>query len=289
MTSTIIDVEAEDPIEGEEVKEIYALFGAAYYFSEVLHRGLCNLYTVAPFDTRAGITASIFEQRITSAYKMTLGEVASAVEPWIETTFRDHLRSVVKRRNYLAHHFWFERIMLMRTRAGLAELAQELHELRDLFGTTDEVVSGMCAEKHKRLGMPDDAIEQALAEMEAGIPHESLEQRRLASEEMIVKAWDVTSGDGGIASIFELADGTFWQLGDQGLSWTKHRTVGPDWSENAVLKKYLPAKTKPLPGKPGSWDYEFTLKGAKLWVKLDPSLNKLRWGTRPTKRDHKKG
>ncbi len=31
----------------DEVKEVYATFGLAYYYAELLHRGLCELYCVS--------------------------------------------------------------------------------------------------------------------------------------------------------------------------------------------------------------------------------------------------
>lgn len=31
---------------GDEIKEVYAYFGAAYYFSECLNRQLCNAYAL---------------------------------------------------------------------------------------------------------------------------------------------------------------------------------------------------------------------------------------------------
>jgi hypothetical protein len=31
----------------DDLKEVYARFGLAYYLAEALHRGLCNLYTAS--------------------------------------------------------------------------------------------------------------------------------------------------------------------------------------------------------------------------------------------------
>jgi hypothetical protein len=33
--------------DSEDIKEVYARFGLAYYYAEVLHRGLCNLYLLS--------------------------------------------------------------------------------------------------------------------------------------------------------------------------------------------------------------------------------------------------
>jgi hypothetical protein len=45
----------DDEPDPELIREVYTRFGAAYYFSEVLHRGLSNAYVLAPFSTRDGV------------------------------------------------------------------------------------------------------------------------------------------------------------------------------------------------------------------------------------------
>ncbi len=40
----------------DEAKELYARFGLAYYYAEVLHRGLCILYAFSRMPERGGMT-----------------------------------------------------------------------------------------------------------------------------------------------------------------------------------------------------------------------------------------
>lgn len=86
---------------------------------------------------------------------------------------------------------------------------------------------------------------------------------------MILRIWDAPVSDDQSTLIFELEDGTMWQLADVGLGWTRFAAPGPDWRENSALKPYLPARTNPRPGAPGSWQYELGLaRGSSILVAL---------------------
>ena len=108
------------------VKELFARFGFAYYESECLHRGLCNAYVLAPFETPGHVTAPRVDERMAEAFDMTLGQVVEALRPWTPPTFHEQLAEAVDIRNHLAHRFWFERIHLGMTEDGVHGLIAEL-------------------------------------------------------------------------------------------------------------------------------------------------------------------
>lgn len=57
----------------ELIKEVYTTFGLAYYFSEVIHRGLCNIYAFASFGSREDITIPRVDEKLSLVYSLTLG------------------------------------------------------------------------------------------------------------------------------------------------------------------------------------------------------------------------
>lgn len=74
--------------------------------------------------------------------------------------------------------------------------------------------------------------------------------------------------DGRKPLIFEMQDGTLWQLCDAGLGWTSFEITEPNWVEHPAVKPYLPADITPRPKDANPWEYEFSLKdGAVLWVR----------------------
>lgn len=68
---------ASDDTQGSEDlhREVYARFGLAYYYSEVLHRGLCNLLTALTFRGPEDITRPRFGEVMAEVFSLTLGQL----------------------------------------------------------------------------------------------------------------------------------------------------------------------------------------------------------------------
>lgn len=87
--------------------------------------------------------------------------------------------------------------------------------------------------------------------------------------------------DGRRPLIFELVDGSLWQLSDVGFGLTRFKEIGPGWTEHPAIEPYLPADIQPRPQQIAPWEYEFTLSnGAVLWVKPGRQTATFRWGIR---------
>src|SRR5258708_6043151 len=97
----------------ELIKEVYAAFGLAYYYSEVIHRGLCNIFTFVTFDTPNDITVPRVDEKLSLAYSLTLGQLLREVEPSLTQELVQRCTEALEKRNFLAHVFWFDRIPKM--------------------------------------------------------------------------------------------------------------------------------------------------------------------------------
>lgn len=95
------------------IREVYARFGLAYYESECLHRGLCIVLAWTGLPSRDPVTRPRVEGRLAQAFSLTLGDVAAKLEGALPSELADEIRTAVATRNFLAHHFWFERAHLM--------------------------------------------------------------------------------------------------------------------------------------------------------------------------------
>ena len=109
--------DSEIPAEptSEEVKELYARFGLAYYLAEVLHRGLCNLYCLSQIPAGGPVTRPRVEEHLRTAFETTLGQLIRKLQPVLHSALLPQLERAVDRRNFIAHHFWYERSPLMRS------------------------------------------------------------------------------------------------------------------------------------------------------------------------------
>jgi hypothetical protein len=264
----------------ELIKEVFARFGAAYYHSEVLHRGLCNTYALMTFESPNDITRPRIEEKLARAYSLTLGQIVEGTRGLFPTELKQRLEIALEKRNYLAHHFWFERCHLMFSEQGLLDLRQELLELNDLFMELDEEVSKYFKPRREAFGITDELVQQSFGELMAGKLEEPLiSQRPPKKQEHIIRVWDVKVTDNLLAQIFEAEDGSLWQFCDVGLGWTRFEKPAPDWKINETIQRLLPATVNPRPPVSEPWNYELRLaKGAVLWVKRGKRERSYTWG-----------
>jgi len=236
------------------VKEVYAHFGLAYYESEVLHRGLCHLYVFSRFSSRNDVTGPRLDELFAYAYASTLGGIFSELEGSLPVHFREQIREAIKKRNFLAHHFWFERANRFLNSAGRQEMIAELVGLRNLFSQLDKATSDVCEEKLREFGITEEELKKAATEeicdgKPLAFPKNA---RKLKKEEILTHVWLVNIKSGGKGLVFELNDGTLWQLCDIGLGWT-YLCKGHDWVEYSETSRYLPAKIVPRPKMSSAW------------------------------------
>ena len=258
------------------VRELYAAFGLAYYRSECLHRGLCIILAWSSLPRRDLITRPRVEEGFAHAFSLTLGDVVAELEGVFHTELVDELQLAVDKRNFLAHNFWFERAHLMFSAENVRGLIAELDEYSELFDRLDKQVSDWSEPKRRELGITDEVIQDRLSQIltgqaDAPLPDKKTVrelEKKLGRRQRLIRVWEFTLDDGRRPLIFELADGSLWQLCDVGLGWTRFLEIGSGWTEHPVVRPYLPADILPRPKGATFWDYEFTLKnGAALSVK----------------------
>ena len=266
----------------ELIKEVYARFGLAYYESECLHRELCMILAFSSFQNKLNITRPRIEEKLVDAFSLTLGQVKDSLKNILPDVLYLKLENAVKQRNFLAHHFWFERIHLMSNTKGLRQMLEELSALSALFSKLDEQVSDYFKPKYHQLGFTDKIIQNSLDEILSGKPPEPLPQKRkLKKQERLVRVWEFKLPNGALPLIFETEDSRLWQLCDIGLGWTNFDRIGTNWKENKIIQTYLPANINPRPKDCQPWEYEFKLnKNAVLWVKPGSQERSFKWGIR---------
>lgn len=264
----------------ELIKEVYARFGLAYYLGEVLHRGLCNVYALLTFESPKEITRPRVEEKLAYVFSLTLGQTIKEVEDLLTLELNQELQVALDKRNFLAHSFWFDRIHLMYNEQGLLQMLQELDEIGQLFNSLDEKISKHLEPRCKELGVTDDVIQHLMNELASGNTEEPLmSRRRLKKQERVVKVWDVKTDDNLVTQIFEMEDGTLWQLCDVGLGWSRFEKPSSDWLENQNIQNYLPASINPRPSVSRPWEYEFELKKRMIfWVKPGKRERSYNWG-----------
>jgi hypothetical protein len=253
----------------ELTKEVYARFGLAYYLSECLHRGLCNVHALPSFAGPDRTTRARAEEKLAYAFSLTLGQVVDEVRDLVPTELHQQLVDAVEKRNYLAHHFWFDKIQLMLTTSGMHQMIDDLVGYAEFFQNLDASVRELLKPRLTRRGVTDEVLQQFLEEELSGKPWEPLpRKRKLKKAERLVRVWERQIAQGGTHLVFETEDGCLWELCDVGLGWTAIETTGSGWQESGTFKPFLPVTINPRPKRQGHWHYEINLGNrAVLWVR----------------------
>jgi hypothetical protein len=271
------------------VREMYARFGLAYYHSEVLHRGLCIILAMSDLPRKDLITRPRIEEHLAHAFSLTLGNVITELDGKIPSKYSTKLAEVREKRNFLAHHFWFDRAHLMFRADHIQGLIDELDGYTEIFNRLDDETSAWCSARLTELGLTDAILQDCLTCILSGEGEEPLpgkdvvkeRERKLKRKQRLLRVWEFELPEGGKPLVFEMQNGTLWQLCDAGLGWTRLQNTEPHWREHAAIQPHLPADITPRPKGIKPWEYEFKLKGgAALWVKPGRHPQTFQWGIR---------
>jgi hypothetical protein len=265
----------------EEIKTVYTGFGYAYSCSENLHRELCHIYALTTFEKVSDVIAPRIEEMLVRAYSLTLGQVVNELINTLPVEIIPRLQKAVEKRNFLAHHFWFERIHLMFDVIGIETIRLELTELADYFDELDNDVTSYSAPLKEKFGLTKAIVQECMDELVAGKPAKPLpDYRMLNKRERLIHVWNVSTSKGKVL-IFEVEDGSLWQLCDIGLGWTYFDSPEPDWMLVDEIQKHLPANINPRPTVSNPWEYEIKLSiRTSLWVKPGRHEMSYQWGVK---------
>ncbi len=150
-----------DP-ESEEIKEIYAQYGLAAYQAQCLERSMAILLAVAYGPDPSNITRGQFDELLHSNFKKTLGTLLKLMQ---KTTsfpeeFESSLSNALVRRNWLIHHYFWDRAGHFMSEGGRRHMLQELKQVSELFSSIDNGLQDICDDWSQKHGISEKLIEE---------------------------------------------------------------------------------------------------------------------------------
>ena len=100
-------------------------------------------------------------------FEKTLGRLIGKLRTLtaIDDDLENLLTITLKKRNWLAHHYFRERAEEFLSPSGRDSMITELGQCRDLFQTTDRKLDAVITPLMKRLGLTDEIVEEHLKKM----------------------------------------------------------------------------------------------------------------------------
>lgn len=155
----------------EQIKEIYAQFGLAIYFAQVLEHGLVNSLIsldLIPARHHLAKTPTEWEEELDSFsgrhFQRTMGQLMTDLRSVtsVDPNFDVLLRNALSKRNWLAHNFFRERATEFLSVKGREIMLKEIEECRILFEDADTQLEAIVEPVRKKAGVTDELIANEL-------------------------------------------------------------------------------------------------------------------------------
>ena len=168
--------------EDEHVKEVYAYFGLAIYFSQVLEHGLVNsLVFLDLLPRRAGHPVpnekwfKEFDAFMDQHFETTLGKMIRSLKNVISVPqdLESLLAVALEKRNFLAHHYFKDRSIEFMTKIGRDKMIIELQEARTLFKHADDQLDEVVRPLREHFGLTDEQFAKHFEDYKAKIQNGS--------------------------------------------------------------------------------------------------------------------
>jgi hypothetical protein len=160
----------------EEAREVYARYGLAMYFAQVVERAIVNLMIALRLPERGALTRRDIDQFMDEAFTMTFGRLLQELRRMGQSTHflqrdLDYARDM---RNWLAHRYFRDRAVQFMSPAGRVVMLQELDDATKLFLQVNEHLERLSSEARAANNIGDEAVrreyEQLLLEVEQWRP-----------------------------------------------------------------------------------------------------------------------
>ena len=155
--------------EEEHVKEVYARFGLAVYFAQVLEHSLVNALVILDLipsqrylvrsrdDWKAKVDAFMDHN-----FQATMGRLMKNLREVteIDAELEQLLNDALSKRNWLIHHFFRERAKKFMSSDGREQMLCEIDECRELFYTADKRLETIVEPLRRKAGITDELLER---------------------------------------------------------------------------------------------------------------------------------
>lgn len=153
--------------DAQQRRETFARYGLAAYHAQCLEKSLAILVSIvfnkeflpSEPDRREGIQGEIFAKTIGRLLKRLRMQIT--VPPNLD----QQLDEAHRKRNWLAHEYFWERAGELLTTAGRNKMIDELTTLSEFFSKVDVHLTAIYEKWAKRIGLHEEAIDEALRQL----------------------------------------------------------------------------------------------------------------------------
>ena len=153
--------------ESEQHKEVYAYFGLAVYWAQVLEHQIANMLVVSRIMQGQVVSEDEFDVLFTKKLANTLGQLINEITQTYKLSESDkkELKEVLDLRNFIVHDYFKEKIQLFVTTKGRELMINYFIEFRDKCSKIDKRLVDLASLYYQRLGITKEWINEQVEQI----------------------------------------------------------------------------------------------------------------------------
>ncbi len=164
----------------DKFKEVYAHFGVAVYYAQVLEQQTINVIFLNQLIARKP-KDNLEVNKIVDEYDLgrrTLGQLINEVKALVKMTEREkeELKDLLRIRNYISHNYFRFHIELFYSDAGKKRMIKDFISFRDRANSMDKTLLDYGELYRLQLGVSDEIINEEFEKFQAGLNEQALDE-----------------------------------------------------------------------------------------------------------------
>ena len=145
---------------------MYARYGLAMYFAQVVEAGVKNGLAMAELSSAAFATIDDFDESFSRNFKTVLGKLIQRLEPFLGQNHQlgEDLRLALAMRNQLAHHFFWDHAVDVTSREGRERMIAECDAAVGLFQEVEASLGTVVRAYSESIGTSPELLAARLTE-----------------------------------------------------------------------------------------------------------------------------
>ncbi|MGR5242230.1 hypothetical protein ACPV36_15155 [Photobacterium damselae] len=163
-----IDIGELKPIPEPELcdeKEVFAFFGLASFNAQCAEKALVNFAMGYKVVDNSALNQEEWLEIYNGLNSHTFGRLLGQVKKKVDLPYElvTHLEATLKKRNWLAHDFFYDYAMHMSDTDGRKEMITELQNLIHIFQVADHAVEKLSLKVWETMGITEDWLQNEVA------------------------------------------------------------------------------------------------------------------------------
>ena len=153
----------------QQKREVMARFGLAAYYGQCVERQIALMLATMYSKTFPFLGPEARDEVFDQEFAKTLGQLVRDLGKIVilPQAFAGRLIHALKRRNWLIHHYFWDRAARLNSHNGREEMISELQESADFFADLDDELKQIHQTWLDRVGMTKDKLNERMSKMKA--------------------------------------------------------------------------------------------------------------------------